>query len=111
MTIEREEFTTRIKALTDEQKRIVATLLPMNILEAEQDKRYKTVTEILEDIHKAIKPFINGNICTYDDAITIIDNVVAALHKGEKNMAEETHEQLGETGRGHKGSEECSEDH
>ena len=54
--IAREEFINRVKAYDSEQKRIVASLLPMEIIEEELDKRYKTAEEILESIKNALDP-------------------------------------------------------
>ena len=94
--IARDEFTNRIKAYDSEQIRIVASLLPMEIIEEELDKRYKTVEEILESIKVALEPYMSGNVKTYNQAMEVVDNVVSALHEGNSRLKEEVHERNGE---------------
>lgn len=94
--IARDEFTNRVKAYDSEQIRIVASLLPMEIIEEELDKRYKTVEEILESIKVALEPYMSGNVKTYNQAMEVVDNVVSALHEGSSRLKEEVHERNGE---------------
>ena len=94
--IARDEFTNRVKAYDSEQIRIVASLLPMEIIEEELDKRYKTVEEILESIKVALEPYMSGNVETYNQAMEVVDNVVSALHEGSSRLKEEVHERNGE---------------
>jgi len=109
--LDREEFISVIKALTPEEKRLAVSLIPMSILEEEQDKRYETVSELLESLKEALEPYLNGSVNTYDGAMKIIDNVTSALYEGQKKLKEETHEQQGETGGSEKSSKECCTDH
>lgn len=94
--IAREEFVNRVKAYDSEQTRIVASLLPMEIIEEELDKRYKTVEEILESIKNALDPYMSGNVKTYNQAMNVVDDVVSALHEGSRRLKEEVHERNGE---------------
>ena len=94
--IARQEFADRVKAYDSEQKRIVASLLPMEIIEEELNKRYKTVEEILESIKIALDPYMSGNVKTYDQAMNVVDNVVSALHEGSRRLKEKVHERDGE---------------
>lgn len=94
--IARDEFTNRVKAYDSEQIRIVASLLPMEIIEEELDKRYKTVEEILESIKIALDPYMSGNVKTYNQAMNVVDDVVSALHEGGRQLKEEVHERNGE---------------
>lgn len=79
--IAREEFVNRVKAYDSEQTRIVASLLPMEIIEEELDKRYKTVEEILESIKNALEPYMSGNVKTYAQAMNVVSDVMSALLK------------------------------
>lgn len=94
--IAREEFVNRVKAYDSEQKRIVASLLPMEIIEEELDKRYDTLEEILENIKTALDPYLSGNVNTYTKAMSVVDDVVSALHEGSSRLKEEVHERNGE---------------
>lgn len=94
--IARDEFTNRVKAYDSEQIRIVASLLPMEIIEEEVDKRYKTVEEILKNIKVALDPYMSGNVKTYDQAMNVVDDVVSALHEGSSRLKEKVHERNGE---------------
>lgn len=70
--------------------------MPMEIIEEELDKRYKTIEEILESIKIALDPYISGNVKTYDQAMNVVDDVVSALHEGSSRLKEEVHERNGE---------------
>lgn len=94
--IARQEFADRVKAYDSEQKRIVASLLPMEIIEEELNKRYDTVKEILENIETALNPYLSGNVNTYNQAMNVVDDVVSALHEGSRRLKEEVHERNGE---------------
>lgn len=106
MTFEEEKFRNIMKGLTDDQRRQMATLLPMEILEAEQEKRIGVAEETLREIFEAMAPYIDGNVQDYKEAMSIVKNVLDAIERGKKRLMEVSDGKYWETER----SNECCKD-
>lgn len=106
MTFEEEKFRNIMKGLTDDQRRQMATLLPMEILEAEQEKRIGVAEETLREIFEAMAPYIDGNVQDYKEAMSIVENVLDAIKRGKKRLMEVSDGKYWET----EGSNECCKD-
>lgn len=104
MTFEREQFNNIINALSEGQQRQVVALIPMEILEAEQEKRYGIISDLLNDIDMVIKG--KSNNPTYKEAMSVVDDIYLLIISAKERLQEETHGELEEI----KGSNECCED-
>ena len=111
MTIDREEFTSVIEAMSEEQKRIAVALLPMEIIEAEQIKRYTLAEIALNDLYNDILPWAQGTIQDYEDAIEVINNMANRIKRFQLELRKETHDSSREIDRSTECSDKCNADH
>lgn len=73
--IAKEEFTTRIKACSLEQKDIMAELIPTSKIEEELEKRYHNMSQTLESIAYVMQPYLNGEVNDYTSALNVVKKI------------------------------------
>lgn len=83
--IAKEEFTTRIKACSPEQKDIIAELIPTRKIEEELERRYHEMAETLENIAHVMQPYLNGEVNDYTTAMNTVKKVTAVIKSHRLN--------------------------
>ena len=81
----KEEFTTRIKACSPEQKDIITELIPTSKIEEELERRYHNMTETLESIAYVMQPYLNGEVDNYQSAMNVVKKVTAVIKSHKLN--------------------------